>query len=597
MPVVTTQKYHTHSAKQFVESLTEGFRTYGANTITANANSTVLTISGNVFSTMRVGDILIVNTESRLINAIASNGTSVTVNSAFSTAITTQLFKTRELLAAYDSYYLFIGRSTPWANSDTSPETPTDTINNSAYDYLRDTIAIRRITDTDVVYVVPRHTWSNGSYYMMYDHRTTANAVLSNTTHFSYVHTSTDDVFKCVFNGRTTSNDSTIPASISEPSITDVSSPSDLVTTTAEDEKLYRWKYMYSLSPTDIDKFVTADFMPVRDASDTIDTATGDVQADSSSGYLSFNDARNTGNGAIYEIVVDVGGTLYANTPSVNIVGDGTGALATAEMTGNVVTGIHMVAYGTNYSFANVTITGGNTAAQPVRPYTVNSVASINATATAIISPRNTFSNTSGTYYVSNHSISNKDELYAHRVLLYVELADDEGGRVTTANEYRRIGILKNPLLLNGEVASANVYDMSTILTVVTAGKFTKDEIVCQSVTGAYGVVVEHEASVLKLVHVSRQPFSITGDTTITGIGNGNSNSEIYRTLSGNAVPSALPAPFTSAVVASSVTATVLAVEVAPILPFTGEVLYVNQVQPIFRGNNQTEAIRTILTF
>ena len=103
MPVVTTQKYHTHNAKQFVESLTEGFRTYGANTITANANSTVLTISGNVFSTMRVGDILIVNTESRLINAIATNGTAVTVNSAFSTAITTQLFKTREQLVAYDS--------------------------------------------------------------------------------------------------------------------------------------------------------------------------------------------------------------------------------------------------------------------------------------------------------------------------------------------------------------------------------------------------------------------------------------------------------------------------------------------------------------
>ena len=61
MPVITTEKYHIHGAQQFVESLTEGLRTYGANTASVNANSTVVSISGNVFSTMRVGDVLIIN--------------------------------------------------------------------------------------------------------------------------------------------------------------------------------------------------------------------------------------------------------------------------------------------------------------------------------------------------------------------------------------------------------------------------------------------------------------------------------------------------------------------------------------------------------
>ena len=585
MPVVTTQKYHTHNAKQFVESLTEGFRTYGANTITANANSTVLTISGNVFSTMRVGDILIVNTESRLINAIATNGTAVTVNSAFSTAITTQLFKTREQLVAYDSYYLFIGRSTPWANSDTTAETPTDSVGNSAYNYLRDTLAIRRITDADVVYVIPQNLWSNGSYYMMYDHRTNANAVLSNTTHFSYVRTSTNDVFKCLFNGRTSSDDSTIPASTSEPSLTDVASPSDIVTSSAENEKLYRWKYMYSLSSNDVDNFVTGDFMRVKDAADTIDAATGDVEADSSSGYLSFNDARNNGNGAIYEITVETGGSDYnpSAAPSVTIVGDGTGALASVVLLANVVTGINMIAYGRDYSYADVSITTSNSGS--------------NATATAIISPRNTFTNTSGIHYVSNHSISNKDELYAQRLLLYVELSDDEGGRITTANEYRRIGILKNPLLTNREVATANVYDMSTVLTIATSEVFNKDEIVYQPLSGAYGVVVEHDAAILKLVHVSSAVFSAnsSANTTIIGIGNGNTTS--VRALSGNTVPTSLPGLFTDVVAASSTTAAVSAVVSPSIIPYTGEVLFVNHISPVVRGNNQTEAIRTILTF
>lgn len=585
MPVVTTQKYHTHNAKQFVESLSEGFRTYGANTITANANSTVLTISGNVFNTMRVGDILMVNTESRLITNIAANGTSVTVNTAFSTALTPQLFKTREPLAAYDSYYLFIGRSTPWANADSQPETPADTVKETTYDYFRDALALRRITDQDLIYVVPRHTWANGSKYLMYDHRLTSNAILSNTTHFLYVLTSTNDVFKCIHNSRTSSNDATIPASIEEPSLSDIPSPSSIVTSAGENDTEYQWKYMYSLSAEDIQKYLTADYMPVHDAPDVIDPVTGDIQASSSALYQAFNAARNASNGAIYAITVENGGANYnpANPPSVVIDGDGTGALASVELTGNVVTAIRMTAYGQNYSFANVAITTSNSGS--------------GATATAILPPRNTYANSSGLYYVSNHNISNKDELYAKRVMLYVELADDEGGNITTVNEYRRIGILKNPLLQNGEVATANVYDLSTQLIISTSEEFHKDEIVFQPSTGAYGVVVEQATPVLKLVHVSTTPFTTSeaANTTIIGIGNGNTANILL--LSDNGVPSALPEMFADIVEPSGASAIVSSVTAPQIVPLTGEVLYVNHTNPVVRGNNQSEVIRTILTF
>lgn len=585
MPVVTTHKYHTHNAKQFVESLTEGFRTYGANTISANANSVVLTVSGNVFSTMRVGDILLVNNESRLITDVAANGRAVTVNTAFSTALSPQLFKTREPLAAYDSYYLFIGRSTPWANNDLTPETPTDAVKDSTYDYLRDALAIRRITDEDLIYVVPRHTWVNGAKYLMYDHRTSSDTLLNNTTHFPYVLTSENHVFKCIHNGRTSSNDASIPASVEEPSLSDIPTPSAIITSAGENDTEYQWKYMYSLSVEDTEKYLTGDYMPVHDAADVLNPATGDVQADSSALSQSFEAARSTGNGAIYAIMVEDGGSDYNpdNPPSVVIQGDGSGALASVELTGNAVTAIYMTAYGQNYSFANVSIETSNSGS--------------GASATAMISPRNTFANSSGIFYITNHSISNKDELYAKRVMLYVELVDDEGGNITTANEYRRIGILKNPLLLNGEVATANVYDLSTQLTISTADQFTKDEIVFQPSTGAYGVVVEQIAPVLKLVHVSAVPFttSETANTTIIGIGNG--NTDAILTLSDNGVPSALPEMFADIVEASGATATVLDVAAPSIAPFTGEILYVNHTNPVIRGNNQSEVIRTILTF
>jgi len=58
-----------------------------------------------------------------------------------------------------------------------------------------------------------------------------------------------------------------------------------------------------------------------------------------------------------------------------------------------------------------------------------------------------------------------------------------------------------------------------------------------------------------------------------------------------------LPGLFTDVVAASGTTAAVSAVVSPSIIPYTGEVLFVNHISPIVRGNNQTEAIRTILTF
>jgi hypothetical protein len=583
MPVITTEKYHIHGAQQFVESLTEGLRTYGANTASVNANSTVLSISGNVFSTMRVGDILIINNESRLITSMSSNGTTVTVNNTFSTAISNQLFKTREQLTQYDTYYLFIGRPTPWSNSDSQPETPTDT-EQSSYDYLRDALALRRLTDNDVAYVAPKYPWANNSTYQMYDHRASSQQFANTERGYPYVVTSTNDVFKCVFNGRTSANDETIAISIQEPTITGVASPSDLVTSAAENQQFYVWKYLYTISEEADQKFMTAEYMPVFSPSDSLDPTTGDVLDDNSAAYTVFNAARNSGNGAIYQIVVEAGGNNYNPDapPVVTIDGDGGGAIASVRLTGNVVTAVHMEAYGQNYSFANVSITpsgSGN-----------------NATVTAIISPRAAFSNTSGTYYISNHGINPRQELHAYRVMLYAELTGSEGGLITTANEYRRIGILKNPLLINGEIASANTYDLSTTLTISTADIFMKDEIVFQEDSGAYGVVVEQSSGTLKLIHVSRIPFSTTvADTSIIGIGNGNTDAVLAA--SANRVPSALPGMFVNIIQPSGATAVVTDVAPPNIVPRTGEILYVNHVVPVFRANSQAEAIRTILTF
>lgn len=578
--VVTTLKYKNHNAMQFVESLSEGLRTYGANTISGNANSTILTVSGNVLSSMRVNDILMIGDESRTITDIATNGQVVTINTAFSTAIVNQTFKTREALSLYDTYYVFIGRSVPWANGDSSAPSPRDS-EESQLAYLSDALSIRRITSNDLTFVVPRSDWKTNSVYTMYDHRANIAEVVANTTSPMYVRTSTNDVFKCIYNGRTNASASSIKESISEPTITGVISPSDLITSTASDNGYYLWKYLYSISVSDEEKYVTGNYMPVRDVIDTIDPATGDILDDASASFIMFNDARSTANGGIYKIVVENGGSGYTTAPEVRISGDGSGAVATAQLTGTQVTDIYMAAYGQNYSYANVSIISGTGSG---------------ATATAIISPRNAFSNTSGLHYIANHGINNKNELYARHVMLYVELSGSEGGLITTANEYRRVGILKNPLLVTGEVATANLYDMTTTLKIKTGDVFLKDEIVYQPETGAHGVIVEQGPNKLRLVNVSFIPFSNSvANTVVIGIGNG--NTQAIQALSGGRVSSALPEEFSIIVPASGATATIDEVVAPKIIPRSGEIFYVNHLPPVIRGNTQTEVIRTVLTF
>jgi hypothetical protein len=415
----------------------------------------------------------------------------------------------------------------------------------------------------------------------MYDHRVDLSQCDGDTLPPFYILTGDKEVYKCVYNGRKTSNDTSIANSTTEPSTTGVERASDLISAGGDNGNNYLWKYLYSISAADELKYLTSSYMPVYDVSDTLDPATGDIQDDSLASFDVFDAARSSGNGAIYQITVDTGGSGYDpnGLPEISITGDGSGAIATAVVTGNVITAIRMTGYGENYSHAAVDITGGTSGS--------------GATATAILSPRNTFQNTSGIFYRTNHGVSIKDELLATQLMLYVELEGDEDGKISTINQYRRIGILKNPLLASGELATANVYDGTTTLSITTGGSFNEDEIVYQPASNAYGVVVSQPTGQLKLTYISQTPFEI--GQSIVGIGNGNTDN--IRQLSGNVVPSSLPDIFDNVVANSGTTATVTDVSYSSIQPFTGEILYVNHRVPVQRSNTQTEVIRTILNF
>jgi len=566
-----------------MESFSEGSRSY-TETLTATPNDPIIQVSGNVYGQLRVGDYVTANNESRQIMSMEANGTHLTVNVAFSYVLTDEPFVSVDELFSYDTYYLFIGRPTSWPNGDMVVPTPTDSVGNTAFDYWRDIMAFHRITSADLMHVIPRYDWTPNAKYSMYDHRTNLADPTVGTSHPKYVITSEYQVFKCLYNGR---SDMLSGPSMStrEPSITAQSDPTDL-TWAAGIPNNYVWKYLYTVPESYRAMYLTTNYIPVECPWGELDE-NGDVLDDGSLRYDVFNVARTRSNGAIQRVVVESPGSGYLNPPSIIITGDGTDAEATAEISSGQVVGINMSYGGDNYSYATVSFRANG-----------HSEVVDKATATAIISPRNEYTNSSGMYYVTNHGIALTQELNAKYLMLYVELIGrEEGSVVQTGNEYRRIGIVRNPTVRGtSAVASERVYSQTTDLKISGSqtGVFTKDEIVWQPATNAYGVFVEEVQSMVRLVSVHGEFSGAVSNTYIMGIGNGTAGGQVANSTV--TIPTT-PDGFSPTVPASGMSAYIDTVTLPAIAEFSGEMLYAEQRLPVIRNDAQTEIIRVILAF
>jgi hypothetical protein len=119
--------------------------------------------------------------------------------------------------------------------------------------------------------------------------------------------------------------------------------------------------------------------------------------------------------GTIECIKVVDGGTGYTSA-TVEIIGDGTGATATANFVAGVITSYTMNTVGSGYTWTNVVITGNGTG----------------ATARAIMSP------------LRGHGRDAVDELNANSIMFYSAIARDTNQGLVVTNDYRKVGLLKN---------------------------------------------------------------------------------------------------------------------------------------------------------
>lgn len=364
-------------------------------------------------------------------------------------------------VAGVDTHYLFVGKTLPWAN-DSSPDNPIDT---HALDLQsrRDMLAMKRIQGANTSLGIVNRAWASGNWYDMYRHDydgtvagvdlTTGAATTPATLWDANFYVITDDfnIYKCIFNGA------------GVPSTVKPTGTSATQFTTADG---YVWKYMATIPSAAATTFQTNNFAPVQYVASN--PGSGD------SYYQQYLVEQAAVSGALNFIKVNFQGSGYtpsSTTVPVTITGDGTGAtaLAITNAQGNV-TSINITAAGTGYTWATVVIGGVGTG----------------ATATAIISPR------------GGHGSNVERELDAHYIIINIQLAYDEGGGdFPVGTSFRRVGIVKDPVLYGtNTIATGTTYRANPLLTFTSVtGTFSANEIVTGGTSGATGIVVSYDST------------------------------------------------------------------------------------------------------
>ena len=432
-------------------------------------------------------------------------------------------------------YYVGAHRSTSFPN-DMAPPDPNTSTSGTHYDLYDELIFGKRVNSTDVVHMAKYIPWVSGTVYDMYDNL--LQDLPSKNYFVASVEAGSYHVFKCL-------NNNGGVASTSQPLRSEVEPEDDFY----RKPDGYEWKYMYSITPTQWQKFATDDCMPVFEntlvtanaVSGSIDTivlqnpgsryasyAVGNIKESAIGGNtlifaLESDTVTLSSNSGFYEncsIYIDEGSgdgeirtivdyftsggerrilidrpfdtlpardSVFKISPRVIISGDGENMLARAEA--NTVTGeiteVIIIDRGKNYTYADVEIVG-NTG--------FTSATTTSAVARAVISPP------------GGHGSNVINELIANKVGISVAFTGTENNKIPASNEYRKISVIKDPLFKDVNINLNN-----------TAETYTAGETVIQTSTGATGKVSNRSANTISLTNISG--FFVTSNTSNTSTG------------------------------------------------------------------------------
>ena len=456
--------------------------------------------------------------------------------------------------------YMFVGRGHAWSD-DSNPPTPVDNANDE-FDAYRNMIAMKAITSSDISHAIVRRDWTSGTTYDEYRHNyTSSSAANSGATNLYsstyYVVTDDYNVYKCIANDNNT-------ASTVKPDHT------TLVTPTESDG--YEWKYMYSISASDVIKFVTNDFIPVKTlgaklaVAGGVDTGSQDGRlgdAATDDGSAQWDVENGAVDGALDRVRIIAGGAGYTasqTNQTANIRGDGSSGVATYSTNGSgVITSISVTTAGTGYTYAYLNDDDLVGSSREQASDGTNSTANIEF----VIAPKN------------GHGADPVEELGGNYVILNSRLEYGEGD-FPTDNDFRQIGVVMNPT----QKASANA--------------------LCSAATqAAYKTMTIDGSATLPTVDTVIRNASTESQATAVGI--------VVSVNSSSRVVSYLPYPnkvndftaFSSGNTVYSSTNTdhgdISALANEEVAIHSGDILYLENRTPISRASDQIEDIKLII--
>ena len=496
-------------------------------------------------------------------------------------AIITEKFRSHNATNFYESftesspntYYLFIGKATPFTTgtsggSDSSPSTPADSVSREFYNWDA-MIAAKKIPSTDITYALPRRDWSNGTTYDMYDDDiSSSNTATSGATNLFdssfYFITSDYRVYKVLDNNGGSAYSGSEPTSTS-------TSPFALGG--------YVLKYMYALTASEAAKYLTTDYMPVSDDS-TVTTAATDGKIES----LSITAGSGYTDGTYYAAVYGDGTSAGTSSGAIVRITVSSGSIASFGLTAGSDTTIHDG--GAAYTYGTVNLGSSYTFSDAALSSSSSMGSGTGGAVGIIISPKN------------GHGHSAITELGGHYVMTATTLTQDEGDDVSTANDFREVGLVVDPTTYGtSTVASASTARMTfAVKFSSSSGTFDADEKISNS-SGAIGKVVEWD-STNSILYYHQERFGDYGTNSPTGAYTAFSGTGTITGGTSGATGTPSSSSTETVTLANNNTIAFTSGYANPEMqPDSGDIVYIENRKPIQRASDQTEDIKLIIEF
>ena len=428
-----------------------------------------------------------------------------------------------------NSYYVFIGLSNPtgaptlagygrtsdWNSSDKTPA-PTDSFSYRAHS--GDTMMFgKRVSSANIRRIIRRVDWAEGNRYEIYrdDYSASNPSPLTAANRLYdanyYVLNSDFKVYVCIDNGSSGDN---VLGNISqdEPTFTDLE-PSKA----GNSGDGYVWKYLFTVSPSDIIKFDSTEYITVPNNWST--------STDSQIRLVRENGNSDVNLNQIKHVYIENAGTGYANGlgQEVDILGDGTGAKARVDVVNGKITDVTVSAGGKGYSYGIVDLG------------TLNSnVGAGRAKLIPIIPP------------ALGHGSDVYSELGTDKVIIYARF-DDSTKDFPIDTKFAQVGIVKNPTKVGTDIvytdttfSSLKAFKFDAVSGTPIVGEEIKQVLTVSPNTGkvATGFIASYdkETKVLKYFRDRSLYFNKTlyDHTDYTGISTSGRIYEFESTIGGN---------------------------------------------------------------